>query len=197
MHLAAYAARPDAWRVVHAHPVTAVAFTVAGLPPGPATCVPEAAVTLGPVAVAPFATPGTAEVPASLAPFLPGHDVLLLARHGALCLGATVDEAVDRMETLERVARSRRWPGPWGAASRCRPGRRDGARGRTGARRGGYTAIPTAMIRSGPAASTRMACQNLGWRGSMRGRCRPSAARRASPPGGGGTGGPAGGAFPA
>jgi L-fuculose-phosphate aldolase len=62
-------------------------------------------VTLGPVAVAPFATPGTAEVPASIAPFLPGHDVLLLSRHGALCLGATVEEALGRMETLERVAR--------------------------------------------------------------------------------------------
>jgi L-fuculose-phosphate aldolase len=104
MHLAAYVARPDAMALVHAHPVTAVAFTIAGLA-WPGDLVPEAAVTLGPVAVAPFATPGTAEVPASLAPFLAGHDVLLLTRHGALCLGCTVDEAVGRMETLERVAR--------------------------------------------------------------------------------------------
>jgi L-fuculose-phosphate aldolase len=104
MHLCAYAARPDAMALVHAHPVTAVAFTIAGLP-WPGDLVPEAAVTLGPVAVAPFATPGTVEVPASLAPLLPGHDVLLLGRHGALCLGATVEEALGRMETLERVAR--------------------------------------------------------------------------------------------
>jgi L-fuculose-phosphate aldolase len=104
MHLAAYAARPDALALVHAHPVTAVAFTIAGLA-WPGDLVPEAAVTLGPVAVAPFATPGTAEVPASLAPFLAGHDVLLLERHGALCLGRTVEEAVGRLETLERVAR--------------------------------------------------------------------------------------------
>jgi L-fuculose-phosphate aldolase len=104
MHLSVYAARPDAMALVHAHPITAVAFTIAGAG-WPGDLVPEAAVTLGPVAVAPFATPGTAEVPASLAPFLAGHDVLLLTRHGALCLGATVDEAVGRMETLERVAR--------------------------------------------------------------------------------------------
>jgi len=104
MHLAAYAARPDVAAVVHAHPVTAVAFTVAGLPP-PNDLVPEAAVTLGEVAVAPFATPGTDEVPASLAPFLAGHDVVLLERHGALALGRTLAEALDRMETLERVAR--------------------------------------------------------------------------------------------
>jgi L-fuculose-phosphate aldolase len=104
MHLAAYAARPDVGAVVHAHPVTAVALTVAGLPP-PNDLVPEAAVTLGLVAVAPFATPGTDEVPASLAPLLPRHDVILLERHGAVALGRTLTEAFDRMETLERVAR--------------------------------------------------------------------------------------------
>ncbi|WP_242396120.1 class II aldolase/adducin family protein [Anaeromyxobacter oryzisoli] len=104
MHLAAYAARPDVAAIVHAHPLTAVALTVAGLPP-PDDIVAEAAVTLGPIGLAPFATPGTDEVPASLAPLLPDHDVLLLARHGALALGRTLAEAFDRMETLERVAR--------------------------------------------------------------------------------------------
>src|SRR5512133_623264 len=104
MHLAAFAARPDVGAIVHAHPITAVALTVAGAPP-PDDLVPEAAVTLGPIAVAPFATPGTDEVPASLAPFLADHDVLLLERHGALALGRTLSEAFDRMETLERVAR--------------------------------------------------------------------------------------------
>lgn len=104
MHLAAYAARPDVHAIVHAHPVTAVALTVAGVPP-PDDVVPEAAVTLGPIAVAPFATPGTDEVPASLAPLLAGHDVILLERHGALALGRTLSEAFDRTETLERVAR--------------------------------------------------------------------------------------------
>jgi L-fuculose-phosphate aldolase len=104
MHLAALAARPDAGAAVHAHPITAVALTVAGLPP-PNDLVPEAAVTLGEVALAPFATPGTDEVPASLAPLLASHDVVLLERHGALALGRTLGEAFDRIETLERVAR--------------------------------------------------------------------------------------------
>ncbi len=104
MHLAAYAARPDAEAVVHAHPITAVALTVAGAPP-PDALLPEAAVVLGPLAVAPFATPGTGEVPASIASLLPSHDVLLLERHGALALGRTLGEAADRMEILERVAR--------------------------------------------------------------------------------------------
>lgn len=104
MHLAAYGARPDAEALVHAHPLHAIALTVAGLPP-PEDLVPEASVVLGPIALCPFATPGTAEVPASLLPALPGHDVLLLERHGALCLGRSLAEACDRLETLERVAK--------------------------------------------------------------------------------------------
>lgn len=107
MHLAVYAARPDVQAVVHAHPLTAIAMTVAGVPP-PNDLVPEASVVLGTVAVAAYATPGTDEVAASLAPLLAApasHDVILLERHGAIALGATLSQALDRMETLERVAR--------------------------------------------------------------------------------------------
>jgi L-fuculose-phosphate aldolase len=104
MHLAVYAGRPDVEAVVHAHPVAATALTVAGVAP-PNDIVPEAAVTLGRVVVARFATPGTDEVPASFAGLLSGHDVILLERHGALTLGKSLAEAFDRMETLERVAR--------------------------------------------------------------------------------------------
>lgn len=117
MHLAAYAARPDVAAAVHAHPLTAVALTVAGLPP-PNDVMPEASVVLGAVAVAPFATPGTDEVPAALAPLLPRHDVVLLERHGALALGRSLGEALDRMETLERVARVALWAR---LAGRCEP----------------------------------------------------------------------------
>ena len=102
MHLAAYAARPDVGAVVHAHPLTAVAFTVAGVAP-PNDLLPEAVLVLGRIAVSPFATPGTDEVPRSLSPFWKGHDVILLERHGALALGPDLFQALDRMETLERV----------------------------------------------------------------------------------------------
>src|SRR5512136_2369921 len=102
MHLAAYAARPDVGAAVHAHPVTAVAFTVAGVAP-PDDILPEAVLVLGRIAVSPFATPGTDEVPRSLSPFWKGHEVILLERHGALALGKHLFQALDRMETLERV----------------------------------------------------------------------------------------------
>ena len=102
MHLAAYAARPDGHAVVHAHPLTAVAFTVAGVPP-PDDLLPEAVLVLGPIGVASFATPGTDEVPRSLTHLWRAHQVLLLERHGALALGNDLFQALDRMETLERV----------------------------------------------------------------------------------------------
>ena len=102
MHLAAYEARPDAQAVVHAHPLTAIAFTVAGVPP-PDDLLPEAVLVLGPIGVAPFATPGTTEVPRSLAPLWRNHQVFLLERHGALALGRDLFQAYDRVETLERV----------------------------------------------------------------------------------------------
>ena len=102
MHLAAYQARPDVEAVVHAHPLTAVAFTVAGAAV-PDDLLPEAVLVLGRIGFAPFATPGTDEVPASLAPLWAGHQVILLERHGALALGRDLFQAFDRMETLERV----------------------------------------------------------------------------------------------
>lgn len=102
MHLAAYEARPDVNAVVHAHPLTAIAFTVAGVPP-PDDLLPEAVLVLGAIGVAPFATPGTAEVPRSLAPLWKNHQVVLLERHGALALGRDLFQAHDRLETLERV----------------------------------------------------------------------------------------------
>jgi L-fuculose-phosphate aldolase len=65
----------------------------------------ETVLTLGSAPLAPYATPGTEEVPESIAPFLPGHDAILLANHGALTLGADLITAYYRMETLELWAK--------------------------------------------------------------------------------------------
>lgn len=104
LHLAAYRARADVRAVVHAHPPTAVALTLAGI--GLDTrLLPELVLTLGEVPTAPYALTGTAEVPASLAPFLPGHNAVLLSHHGALTLGSNLWQAFYRMEQIEHGAR--------------------------------------------------------------------------------------------
>jgi L-fuculose-phosphate aldolase len=104
MHLAAYRARPDVRAVVHAHPPTAVACTLAGVGLD-ARLLPELVLTLGEVPTAPYALTGTNEVPESIAPLLPNHNAMLLSHHGALTLGATLWEAFMRMEQVEHGAK--------------------------------------------------------------------------------------------
>lgn len=104
MHLHVYAKRPDVSAVVHAHPAMATAFTLAGFPFN-AKVLPEVWITIGPVPTAPYATPSTAEVPESIAPFVEKHQAILLRRHGALTFGRSAMEAYMRMEKIEHAAR--------------------------------------------------------------------------------------------
>jgi len=104
MHLAVYQNRPDVQAVVHAHPPTAVACTLAGVHLD--QCVlPEAIITLGAVPTAPFALTGTREMYDALAPFLPYHNAILLTHHGALTVGRELMQAFHRMEQVEHSAK--------------------------------------------------------------------------------------------
>ncbi|MGA8110337.1 MAG: class II aldolase/adducin family protein [Acidobacteriaceae bacterium] len=106
MHLAFYRERPDVRAVIHAHPPLATAFACSGRALDQLIC-QEAAMTLGPVPLARYATTGTEEVAASLRPFIPSHDAVLLANHGAVTCGSSLSEAFFRMETLEHLAQIR------------------------------------------------------------------------------------------
>lgn len=103
MHLRVYQDREDVNGVVHAHPPVATAFALAKMPLDSYSLI-ESAIAIGSVPIAPFGIPSTDEVPESIAPFLPEHDVLLLENHGALAVGSDVITAYYRMETLELVA---------------------------------------------------------------------------------------------
>lgn len=104
MHLRCYAARDDINAVVHAHPPTATAFAVAGIPMD-MYILPETILTLGAVPIAPYGTPSTDEIPDAVEPFLANHDAVLLQNHGALSVGADLKTAYYRMETLELTAK--------------------------------------------------------------------------------------------
>lgn len=107
MHLAVYRTAPEARAVVHAHPVTAIAWTLARpeLSELPSDALPEVILAAGRIPVVPMALPGTESMGTALLPFLPEHRLLLLARHGGLAWGESVQEAVGAMERLEQVAR--------------------------------------------------------------------------------------------
>jgi len=102
LHLKCLQDRPDCQAVIHAHPPLATGLSVAGrsVPTG---LLPEADIVLGPVINIPFARPGTDAVPEAIEPFLPNHKTFLLSHHGAFALGASLEDAFYRMETLERV----------------------------------------------------------------------------------------------
>jgi L-fuculose-phosphate aldolase len=103
MHLAVYHHRDDVGAVVHSHPPVATAFACAGRGLEEMLC-QEAVMTLGVVPLAAYATTGTSEVAASLVPFLPFHDAILMANHGAVAYGSTLLEAFQKMETVEHLA---------------------------------------------------------------------------------------------
>ena len=104
MHLRIYARRPDVEAVVHAHPPIATAFGVAGeslVTP----VLPELILQLGAVPLVPYAQPGTQVLADRIDRFIVDHDAVLLANHGATTVGRTLDEALQRMESLEHAAR--------------------------------------------------------------------------------------------
>ena len=106
MHLAIYRAVPQARAVVHAHPPTAIAWTLARpeLQELPSDGLPEVILAAGRIPIVPMAMPGTEAMGTHLLPYLPAHRLLLLARHGGLCWGESMDEAAGGLERLEQVA---------------------------------------------------------------------------------------------
>jgi L-fuculose-phosphate aldolase len=103
MHLAVYRRRDDVTAVIHSHPPVATAFACVGRGLDEMLC-QEAVMTLGVVPLATYATTGTEEVAASLAPFIPDHDAILLANHGAVSYGGTLLQAFQKMELVEHLA---------------------------------------------------------------------------------------------
>src|SRR5579875_980628 len=103
MHLAIYWHRPDVAAVIHAHPPVATAFACCGKALDRVLC-QEAAMTIGPVPLAAYATTGTAQVASHLLQYLPDHDAILLANHGAVAYGPSVEKAFHNLEVLEHLA---------------------------------------------------------------------------------------------
>ena len=104
LHLRILRHRPDVQAVVHAHPPVATGFAVAG-EEIPGNLLPELIFVVGRVPLVPFGMPGTPELGDRVVPYLEGHDALLLANHGAVTMGSSLDEAWIRMESLEHAAR--------------------------------------------------------------------------------------------
>ncbi|WP_433167070.1 class II aldolase/adducin family protein [Kribbella sp. CA-247076] len=108
VHLAVYRRRPEVRAVVHLHSpyATACACLVpdddgfAQLPP----LTPYRVMRLGDVPVAPYARPGTRELADGIERLAAEHQVILMANHGSVVAGESLDAAVELAEELEAVA---------------------------------------------------------------------------------------------
>jgi ribulose-5-phosphate 4-epimerase/fuculose-1-phosphate aldolase len=112
LHRAVLAARPGATAVVHLHAPYSVAAAcldpaaggVDGTGPLP-PLTPYQVMRLGALPVAPYAPPGSAELAERVGALAGAHAVLLLANHGSVVAGETLDQAIDLAEELEAAAR--------------------------------------------------------------------------------------------
>lgn len=106
MHLEVYKQCPEARAVVHAHPATAIAWSVAypDLKELPSESLSEVILAAGRIPFVPYARPGTIDMGKQLHPFLKDSRAMILSRHGALTWGETLMEAYCGMERIEHSA---------------------------------------------------------------------------------------------
>lgn len=107
MHLEIYRRVPKAVCVVHAHPPTAIAWSVGrpSLKELPSRALSETILAVGRVPIARYARPTTSDMAASIRDLLPGNRVMILARHGAVSWGESAEEAYNGMERIEAISR--------------------------------------------------------------------------------------------
>lgn len=103
MHLECYRQRDDVNGVVHAHPPTAIALTLAGVDLGQCL-IPEMVVLLGLVPTAPYSTPSSEENRLAITALIREHDVIMLSNHGSLTVAKSLWDAYLLLESLEHGA---------------------------------------------------------------------------------------------
>lgn len=104
LHLAVYRARPEVTAVLHAHPPMAVACSLAGIDLTE-PYLPEVLMGLGSVPTTQFAVPSSGEGALAIRDLISKHDVIILDRHGALCVGSDIWDAFFKLERLEYAAK--------------------------------------------------------------------------------------------
>jgi L-fuculose-phosphate aldolase len=105
MHLEILKSRPDVQGVVHCHPPHATAFAVVR-EPIPQAVMPEVEVFLGEVPITKYETPGGKKFAETVLPFVQKTNVMILANHGAVSYGPTIEQAYWLTELLDSYCRT-------------------------------------------------------------------------------------------
>ena len=104
LHLEIYRQREDIKSVVHCHPPHATAFAIAR-EPIPQCVLPEVEVFLGDVPITKYETPGGQAFADTIIPFVKKTNVMILANHGTVSYGETVEQAYWWTEILDSYCR--------------------------------------------------------------------------------------------
>lgn len=105
LHLEIYRKRNDINAICHAHPVAATACGIVDFDLN-RPVLPEAVNILGGIQIVEYATPGTPELFGKMVPMIEKYETFILKNHGAVTLGVSIEDAFNRMEMLERYART-------------------------------------------------------------------------------------------
>ena len=108
LHMAMYAKRPEANAIVHLHCTCAVAVSCL-VHADPANVLPPLTgyqiMRVGPLPLVPFFRPGDPALAKAVFRVAARHKAVLLANHGPVVTGKSIDDAVDSAEELEQTAR--------------------------------------------------------------------------------------------
>ena len=106
IHLKIYEKCSTAKAVVHAHPPTAVAWSLAhpGFHELPCETLCEVTMDLGKIPIVTFETPGSSILANALDPYLPHCKALILAKHGTVAWGQSLTDAYNGIERIEHAA---------------------------------------------------------------------------------------------
>lgn len=103
LHKFIYEQRKDINAVIHTHPRFITAFAAAGIALDKIVF-PEIYLFFGKIPLAKYATPSTDEMPESVAPYIKNYDAIMLANHGLVTFGSTLEEAYFKTEKVEHIA---------------------------------------------------------------------------------------------
>jgi L-fuculose-phosphate aldolase len=104
LHLAIMKERPEVKSVVHCHPPHATAFGIAH-EPVPQCVLPEVEIFLGDVPITKYEIPGSKVFADTILPFVHKTNVIILANHGTVSFGDTVENAYWWTEVLDAYCR--------------------------------------------------------------------------------------------
>lgn len=103
MHLSVYRTRSDVKAVIHAHAFWASLFALSDLEPL-TDISDEAYYTIKRLATCNYKTMGTSDLATEVGERVKNADVLILQNHGVLTCGASLVEALERLEVVDNMA---------------------------------------------------------------------------------------------